>query len=95
MTSRIAIVAGLLLTAGIARASSSSVPAGEEKTLESGAPVTAAYLDYTNCKVNSKALTSALLQVPDEERGKVQAAGNCEVASNEAWPTTVDARDRR
>ncbi len=89
MTSRIAFVAAVLLSAGVARAASSSVPAAEEKLLETGAPITS---PYVACDVGSAALTANLLQVPAEERGKVQAA-SC--ASEVVWPTTVDARDRR
>ena len=92
-STRIAIVAGLLLAAGIARADS-SVPTSEEKILETGAPVSAAHLDYTGVQVSSKALTAALIQVPDEDRGNVETA-SFQVASNQVWPTKVDDRDRR
>ncbi len=97
MTStRIAIIAGTLLLAGAARAAtSSSVPSEVEKSLEASAPVSAPYLDFTSCNVNSKAVTAALLQVPDQDRGSVLAASGCAVASNETVPTKVDERDRR
>jgi hypothetical protein len=90
MTSRIAFVAAILLSAGVARAAStSSVPAGEEKVLETGAPFSE---PAVACDMSSKALTAALLQVAAEDRGKVEAA-SC--ASNVTWPTTVDASYRR
>ncbi len=96
MTTRLALIAAVLLSAGAARAASTSaVPSSEEKILETGAPVTAPYLDFTSCTVNSKALTAALIQVPDQDRGSVLAASNCQVASSEVVPTQVDERDRR
>ncbi len=95
MKTRIAFVAAVLLSAGIARAASSSVSPGEERTLESGAPASAPYVDLTSCQVNSKAVTAALLQVPDEDRGTVEGASSCQVASTEAWPTHVYDGDRR
>lgn len=88
MTSRIAFVAAVLLSAGVARAAVSSVPASEEQTLETGAPVSS----HTTCTPSAKSLAAIGLQVPDEERGKVEAA-SC--TSNVVWPATVDARDRR
>ncbi len=90
MTSRIALafVAAVLLSAGVARAATSSVSAAEEQTLETGgAPGSPAF-----CDVGSKDLTSALLQVPDQDRGSVLAA-RC--STPVAWPSAVDARDRR
>jgi hypothetical protein len=90
-------VAGALLLAGVARAagSSSAVPANEEKTLETGTPYSQPYLDYASCSVNSKAVTEAMLAVPDEERGKVAGASGCLTATDKVWPTTVDDRDHR
>ncbi len=88
MTSRIAFVAAVLLSAGVARAAS-SVPAAEEKLLETGAPISS---PTVSCDAGSKSLAFALLQVPDQERGKVVAA-SC--ASDVTWPTSVDTRDRR
>lgn len=45
--------------------------------------------------MNSKDLTAALLQVPDQDRGAVLAAHGCTVASTQAAPSEVDARERR
>jgi len=67
-------------------AGGSSVPPAEERILESGTPVSPPYLDLRDCNVNSKAV---------DERGKVEAPSGCEVASDEAVPTEVDARYRR
>jgi len=53
------------------------------------------YLDLTNCNVNSRNLTTALLQVPDEDRGSVISASGCAVASSEVSTSKVDERDRR
>ena len=90
MTSRIAFVAAILMSAGVARAAStSSVPASEETILETGAPISG---PAVACDMSSKALAAALLQVPAEERGKVEAASS---PSNVTWPTAVDAQYRR
>ncbi len=97
MTSiRTAVIAATLLLAGAARAATgSSAPAEALKALETGATVSAPYLDFTSCSVDSKAVTAALLQVPDQDRGTVLAASDCAVASNEAAPSQVDDRYRR
>ncbi len=89
MTTRIAFIAAILLSAGVARAASSSVPAAEEIVLETGSPATSSYVA---CDVSPSAHIAALLQVPADERGKVEAA-SC--ATNVTWPTAVDTRDRR
>ncbi len=88
MTTRIAFVAAILLSAGVARAASSSGSAAEEKLLETGVP---AVSPYVACEVSPSAHI-AELQVPADERGKVEAA-SC--ATNVTWPTAVDARYRR
>ena len=96
MTTRTMFFTAALVLAGAAYASSSSsVPPSEERILESGTPASPPYLDLRDCNVNSKAITNALMQVPDDERGKVEATSGCEVASDEAVPTEVDARYRR
>jgi len=95
MITRIAIVAGILLSAGVARAAATSVPPAQEKILESAVTTGAPYIDLTRCTVDSRAVTAALLQVPDEDRGTVLPAGSCRVATERAWPTKVSDVDRR
>ena len=90
--------AGVLLLAGSASAAEvvSNVPANEEMTEETGAPYGQAYVDLTSCAVNAKAVTTAMLQVPDQDRGhQVEAASGCMVPAEKAAPTQVDDRYRR
>jgi hypothetical protein len=96
MTTRMMFIAGALLLAGVARASTASaVPAGEEKILETGPTSAQPYVDLGSCAANSKAITEAMLKVPDTERGKVEAASGCLVSDEQAFPAKVDERDRR
>ena len=93
---RLALLAGLLLLAGAARAAgtSSSVPADVEHGLEHP-KATQPYLDYLNCptpQAQEQVQLQAVLQVPDEDRGEVIAKGGCAVASTEQAPTQVDDR---
>ena len=97
MNPRIAIVTGLMLLAGVARAAgttSSSVPGDVENQLE--APkASLPYLDYANCptpQAQQEVQLEAVLQYSDEDRGPVVAKGGCAVASTETAPTTVDDR---
>jgi hypothetical protein len=94
---RTAVIAALLLLAGVARAAgtpSSSVPPGEEKLLENP-PLTVPYLDYANCptpKAQQEAQIKAVVQYPDQDRGAVVDNGGCAVASTGAFPATVNAQ---
>ncbi len=90
--------AGVLLLAGSASAADmvSNIPANEEVTEETGAPYGQPYVDLTNCTLDSKAVTNAQLQMPDQDRGyKVEVASGCMVKSDKVWPTKVDETYRR
>jgi hypothetical protein len=90
--------AGVLLLAGSAGAAdvASNIPANEEMTEETGAPYGQPYVDLTSCAVNAKAVTTAMLQIPDEDRGyQIEAATGCMVKADNAAPSQVDDRYRR
>ncbi len=90
--------AGLLLLAGSASAAEmvSNIPANEEVTEETGAPYGKPYVDLTSCSVDSKAVTNAQLQTPDQDRGyKVEAASGCMTVDHKEAPTKVDETYRR
>ncbi len=90
-------LAGVLLLAGSASAAEmvSNIPANEEVTEETGAPYGKPYVDLTSCSLDSKAVTNAQLQVPDQDRGyKVEVASGC-MTSEKVWPTKVDETYRR
>jgi hypothetical protein len=93
---RIAVVAGVLLVAGVARAgaASSAVPMDAERTLEAPRP-SVPYLDYANCptpRAQQDVQIKAALQVPDQDRGSVVDKGGCAAAMKEEPPTKVDDR---
>lgn len=93
---RIAAFTGLMLfaTAGLARATSSSVPADVEMTLEAPKASTP-YVDYANCPTpqeQQKVQIQAELQLPAEDRGPAIEKGSCAVTSTDKFPSQVDDR---
>lgn len=94
MNPRIAVVAAVMLFAGVARAASSAVPSDVESRLEHPRS-TSAILDYTNCptpQAQAKTQLEAVLNYPDQDRGAVVAKGSCAVSMNEPAPSKADDR---
>ncbi len=83
---RIAVVAGLLLSAGAASAA-----------VKYGPPL----IDLTGCcgsiheAQHQKAQQRAALEVPDRDRGTFIAQNSCNMRARPSTPTSVDPRYRR
>jgi hypothetical protein len=82
---RIAVVAGLLLFAGVASAASRGGPA---------------LTDLTGCcggihQAEHQKAQQRALQVPDRDRGKILADTSCSMQRLASAPTTVDPTFRR